>query len=271
MAQEQATVILEKLSDIGVARLTMNRPERRNAINQELAEEMLAALEDVRADPSIRVVVTRGAGPSFCSGLDLYYLRSTYDQPLSDWDRPRITHQLFEGIRNFPKVTIAQVQGYCLGGGLALLNSHDLAVAARSAQIGMPEIIRGSFGQAATGTLFHAGVPMKKAAMIQLSGRNVSGEEADRLGLVSMVVDDAELEAATMQLAQEVASRLPTALIHAKIAVQMGRDLTLAQALRVEELIGLRQRMLADPLSEVADYLHSQKGGTRTDYRRPDV
>jgi enoyl-CoA hydratase/carnithine racemase len=271
MADAQPVVILDKQPDVGVARIVLNRPERRNAINHELAQGVLDALEEVRGDPQIRVVVTVGAGPSYCSGLDLYYLRSTYEQPLGDWDRPRITHQLFEGIRLYPKVTIAQVQGYCLGGGLALMNSHDLVVAAASAQIGMPEIIRGSFGQSATGTLFHSGVPMKKAAMIQLSGRNVSGVEADRLGLVSMVADDDALEAETMKLAREVASRLPTALIHAKIAVQMGRDLTLAQALRMEELIGLRQRMLADPLSDVADYLHSQKGGATTDYRRPDV
>ncbi len=271
MANEWTSVRLEKLPDVGVARLIMNRPERRNALSGEMAAEMLEALEEVRADATIRVVVTSGAGPSFCSGLDLYYLRGTYDQPLPDWDRPRVTHRLFEGVRNFPKVTIAQVQGYCLGGGLALLNSHDLAVAAATAQIGMPEIIRGSFGQAATSTLFHAGIPMKKAAMIQLSGRNLSGVEADRVGLVSMVVDEAKLDAATMQLATEIASRLPAALIHAKIAVQFARDLSLNDALRIDELVGLRQTRAGNPVSEVAEYLHSQKGGTNTGYRRSDV
>ena len=84
---------------------------------------------------------------------------------------------MFEAVRNFPKVTIAQVHGYCLGGALALMNSHDLVIAAVDVQIGMPEILRGSFGQMATSTLFHSGLPMKKAALIQLLGRNISGVE----------------------------------------------------------------------------------------------
>ncbi len=268
---DAGTVILDKRPDVGVARLILNRPERRNAINHELATELLATLEDIRADQRIRVVVTAGAGPSYCSGLDLYYLRATYEEPLPDWDRPRVTLRLFEAIRNFPKITIAQVHGYCLGGGLALLNSHDLAVAATTAQIGMPEIIRGSFGQFATSTLFHAGVPMKKAALIQLTGRNLSGVEAERLGLVSLVVEESELEATTMQLATEIASRLPAALIHAKIAVQFARDLSLADALRIDELVGLRQARMGNPVAEVAEYLQSQKGGTNLAYRRSDV
>lgn len=271
MAKEFSTVILEKISGTGVARIIFNRPEKRNAVNQQLVDDIMSALEEVRADGQINVVVTKGNGPVYSAGLDLYYLRSLNEGPPADWDKFSPTAVMFEAIRNFPKVTIAQVHGYCLGGSLAMMNSHDLVIAANNAQIGMPEILRGSFGQMATSTLFHSGVPMKKAALIQLGGKNISGAEADRLGLVSMAVEESELEAVTLKLAGEIATRHPGALQSAKIAVQMGRDMSLPEAMRLDQLVGARQRLMVDPLGRVEEYLSSQKGGPNTTYRRPDT
>ncbi|MBI4528195.1 MAG: enoyl-CoA hydratase/isomerase family protein [Deltaproteobacteria bacterium] len=270
MDSKLSTVILEKISGTGVAKIIFNRPEKRNALNGQLVAEIMSALEEIRADRDINVVITKGNGPSYCSGLDLYFLRSLSEGPPGDWDRPTPTVVLFEAIRNFGKITIAQVHGYCLGGGIALMNSHDLVIAAKNSQIGMPEILRGSFGQMATSTLFHSGVPFKKAALIQLTGQNVSGAEADRLGLVSMAVEEAELEEATLKLAQDIATRHPAALANAKIAAQMGRDLSLPDAMKLDQLIGARQRLMVDPLGKVEEYLSSQKGGPNTTYRRSD-
>jgi enoyl-CoA hydratase/carnithine racemase len=271
MTKEFPTVILEKSVGKGVAQLIFNRPHKRNALDAQLVQDIMSALEEIRADREINVIITKGNGPVYCSGLDLYYLRAQSEGPPDDWDRSTPTAILFEAVRNFAKITIAQVHGYCLGGGLALMNSHDLVVAATQVQIGMPEILRGSFGQMATSTLFHAGVPMKKAALIQLSGKNLSGAEADRLGLVSMAVDEAELENVTMKLAEEIASRHPAALASAKIAVQMGRDLSLPEAMRLDQLVGARQRLMVDPLGKVEEYLSSQKGGPNVSYRRSDL
>ena len=142
-----------------------------------------------------------------------------------DWQRSSVPRMLSDCIREYPKVTIAQVHGYCLGHSMVNMFSHDLVVASETAQIGMPEITRGSFGQLATSNLFHSGVPRKKAAMIQLSGRYLSGRQADHLGLVSAAVPDDELETYTLNLAGEIASRHPAALAAAKIAVQMGSGL----------------------------------------------
>ena len=121
-----------------------------------------------------------------------------------------------------------------------------------------------------TAALLHAGLPMKKFAMLQLSGRNLSGEEADRLGLVSAAVPGGELEAFTVTLAREIASRHPAVLQHAKIAVHLGRDIPLPQAMEVDRLVTARLRTAMDPTSTVDDYLGSQKGGTNTGYRRSD-
>lgn len=269
--REWPNVILEARPDDGIARIVLNRPEKRNALNQTLVDGIFAALEEVRADKRIRVVITSARGPSYSAGLDLHFLRDLQNEGVGDWDRPSPTARLFAALREFPRVTIAQVHGHCLGGSLALMNSHDLVVAARSAQIGMPEILRGSFGQMATSTLYHAGVPMKKAALMQFTGRNVSGEEAERWGLVSLVADDEELEAATTQLALEIGPRHPAALANAKIAAQMGRDLSLPAAMQLDRLVYARQQLMVDPLEHVDNYLRSQSGGTNLSYRRPDA
>ena len=87
MEQELATVILEKIAGTGVAQLIFNRPERRNALNAQLVQDIMSALEQIRADREINVVVTRATARSICSGLDLYYLRAQSEGPPDDWDK----------------------------------------------------------------------------------------------------------------------------------------------------------------------------------------
>ena len=189
------------------------------------------------------------------------YLRSISETPSLDWQRSNIARTLADTIRDYPKVTIAQVHGYCLGQAMVNMLSHDLAFAADTAQIGMPEIVRGSFGQLATSNLFHAGLPKKKAAMIQLSAQYVSGSEADRLGLVSTAVPEVELESYTLKLAGEIASRHPAALAAAKVAVQVGYELSVSEAMKTDQLVWYWQRLSVDPASDIESYLRSQAGG----------
>jgi enoyl-CoA hydratase/carnithine racemase len=267
LVRDWTVLYLERLKGSGVARIVMNRPEKHNALTRQLIDAYLEALSEVRADKDLIAVITRGSGPSFSSGNDLKDLR---DRGLEDWDLSTPATRLYETVRTFPRITIAQGHGYCLGGALALLNAHDLAVAAVSAKIGMPEILRGSYGQNVTATTFHAGIPNKKAAYLQLTGRNLSGPEASTVGLVSLAVPDDELEAQTTTLAREIAGRHPAALQHAKIAVQLGRDLPLPHALQVDRLVTARMRTAIDPFQDVDQFLRSQKGGTNVEYRRPD-
>jgi enoyl-CoA hydratase/carnithine racemase len=264
-------LVLERLEDAGVARVVLNRPHKRNAWTAALVEAFFEALEIVRADRELKAVVTKGAGPCFSSGLDLHFLKSVSSGPLLDWDRPTLTVRLAEAIRAFPRVMIAQVHGYCLGGALGIMNCHDLVFAAEDAQLGMPEILRGSFGQLVTSTLIHGRIPIKKVALIQLVGRNLTGIEADRLGIVSQAVPAAELERTVNGIAREIASRHLATLEHAKIAVQMDRDLSLSQAIQLDMLVGARMRSAMDPTGDVDSYLDSQKGGPNLSYKRPDV
>lgn len=268
--KEWPELILERLDGAGVARITYNRPEKRNALNGELVAAFFESLDIIRADSEIKAVITRGAGKAYSSGLDLHFLREV-NATTRDWDRPTPTIQLAEAIRAFPRIMIAQVHGYCLGGALGIMNCHDIVFAAADAELGMPEILRGSFGQLVTSTLVHGGIPLKKVALMQLVGRNVSGAEADALGIISQVVPAAELEDTTTGIAAEIASRHLAPLEHSKITVQMGRDLSLSQAIQLDQLVGQRLRRAMDPTADVESYLESQKGGPDLEYKRPDV
>jgi len=264
-------LILERLADAGVARITLNRPDKRNCWNRAMCMAYLESLDIIRADKSLKCCITRGAGPAFSSGLDLKFLREVSNGPLLDWDRPNLTIQIANALRHFPRIMIAQVHGYCLGGALGIMNCHDLVYAAEDAQLGMPEILRGSFGQLVTSTLLHGGLPVKKLSHIALVGRNFSGAEADRLGVISQAVPAAELENFTMVIAREIASRHLAPLEHHKITVQLGRDLGIGEAVQVDQLVGARLRHAMDPLGDVESYLDSQKGGPNLDYKRPDT
>jgi len=271
--KEWEDVYFERLEDAGVVRIVWNKPEKRNSLTRAMMKGAFEALDIVRADPELKVVITKGAGPVYSSGLNLHFLRDESYQR-KDWDHPGPTIEFTEYIRQFPRIMIAQVHGYCLGGAFGLMNNHDLIIAADNAQIGMPEIPRGSFGQIATATLFHSGISMKKASLLALTAKNFTGTQADAAGLISMAVPEADLESTTNRIAREIASRHLAPLQHHKIAVQLGRDLPLGTALRIDQLVGARQSLHIDPVAHVEDYLKSQKGGPKFStegYKRPDV
>ncbi len=251
-----------------VALLRLNRPDKRNALNEALLDELINALSSLHDSNEVNCVVTVGTGNSYSSGMDLPYLRSMHQGSVAPWDRPAKMGSLVRMIRNYPKVTIACVNGYCLGGGMALLNVHDLAIAAEDAQIGMPEIIRGSFGQLATSSLFHMGIPLKKALWIQMTGHNLTGREAEEWGLVSKAVKAAELMDYTMKIAQEIAGHDASALCHGKIAAYFGYELGLEEAMKVDHLVAVRMSTETNPVGDVENYLASQKGGPNLSYTR---
>jgi hypothetical protein len=153
--KEWPELVLERLEGAGVARIVLNRPDKQNCLNAPLVTAFFEALDIIRPDRDLKVVITKGAGAAYSSGLDLNFLRSVNAGVPLDWDRPTLTIQLAEALRIFPRVTIAQVHGYCLGGALGIMNMHDIVVAADDAQLGMPEILRGSFGQLVTSTLLN--------------------------------------------------------------------------------------------------------------------
>jgi trans-feruloyl-CoA hydratase/vanillin synthase len=252
----------------GIAWLTLSRPEKKNALSIALLAELSSILRSLAENDKIRCIVTTGAGDSYSSGRDLYDMRGQNNR--------RRTRgiggvaEIVEIMRKLPQVTVAKVRGWCLGGGLAMINGHDLVVAADTAKFGMPEIIRGSYGATATPSLFHGGIPIKKAFYISLTGRNLTGVEAERVGLVSQVVPEKELDSFVETLAKELASRNGATLENAKIAAYMQKDLPFDMALKADDLVQHRLRYYTNPLNDVEGYLHSQKGGGTVKYVKPE-
>ena len=185
-----------------VARLTLERPQVRNALNRAMADALESALARLATAEDTRVVVVAGRGRSFCAGADISEmpaLAPTEAEALAGrWQR------IMDGFAALPQVTIAAVQGHALGGGLMLAIAQDLRVAEASARFGLPEVTLGfNPGYGIARLLDIAGGAHARDLM--LTARPVDAAEAFRMGLVTRVVPDGTLDAATDALAREVA------------------------------------------------------------------
>ena len=178
--------------------LTLNRPEKRNALNDELIAALKAALRDADGDKTVRAIVIRGAGKDFCSGADLASIQkiasATYEENLDDAGS---LAELFLLIRQVRIPVIAAVHGRALAGGCGLATACDLVVATRSARFGYPEV-RIGFVPAMVAAILRRSLGEKKSFELLTQGFEYSADEAFSLGLVNRIVGDDELETAVM-------------------------------------------------------------------------
>jgi len=196
----------------GVLSLTLNRPDKRNALNAELIEALHQALERADLDAGVRVVLLRGAGKDFCAGADLDELLASADQTVSENERAALRlASVFERMRALPKPVLAMIQGRALAGGAGLATACDLVLAGAGAQIGYPEIQRG-FVPALVMALLRRAAGEKAALDLVLTGRVLAAEEAERAGLVSRICPDEELESVALELAGQLAGSSGTAI-----------------------------------------------------------
>jgi methylglutaconyl-CoA hydratase len=208
-------LLLRSLED-GVLTLTLNRPAKRNALSGELIEELHQSLERADLDADVRVVVLRGAGKDFCAGADLDELLASVDRTTAENESAALRlGTLFERLRRLPKPVVAMIQGRALAGGAGLASACDIAVAGAGAQLGYPEIQRG-FAPAMVMALLHRMVGEKVALDLVLTGRVLTAQEAQLVGLVSRVVPDAELEREVAALATTLTRTSASALAFTK-------------------------------------------------------
>jgi methylglutaconyl-CoA hydratase len=182
-----------------VRRITLNRPERRNAMTPEMQEELIAAMEEAAAS-DCRVVVFAGAGEAFCAGLDLSALQGMNDKSAAEHaaDAERVA-KLFRTLYELPKPTIAVVQGPAVAGGTGLATMCDFTLAAPGVKFGYTEV-RIGFVPAVVSAFLTLQVGEKQARELLLTGRLFTSEEASRLGLVSEVVEAHRLEERMLEL-----------------------------------------------------------------------
>ncbi len=200
----------------GVLTLTLNRPDKRNAIDTEMIDALLAALERADLDADVRVVALRGAGRDFCAGMDLNELLASADHTVEQ-NRAAAVHfgSLFVRMRQIPKPVVAVVQGRALAGGCGLATGCDLVLAAESAQFGYPEVQRG-FVPAIVMTLLRRAVGEKIAFDLAATGRLLDASEAVAAGLVSRVYEDADFEEQAGDVLRALAGASASALAFTK-------------------------------------------------------
>ena len=224
------TITVEKRGKVAI--LTINRPDKLNALNKQVHTEGVAALDELRKDESIRVLVITGAGEkSFIAGADISEFEG--QTPVTQRD---LFHEktFFNTIDAFPKPVIAMVNGFCLGGGNELALACDLRIASENARFAQPEINLGIMcGGGGTQRLPRL-IGEGRAMEIALTGDMINAETAHKYGLVNHVYPAAELEAKTMELAEKIAEKAPIALQLSKEAVKFASRSILDEGLRRE-------------------------------------
>ena len=214
----------------GVARVTINRPDRRNAMSWNVMRGLRAAVASAAEDPEVRVLVLSGAGDAaFCSGADLGGMAGS-EGFLGTHEARGELAALFHDMWALGKPTIARVQGWAMAGGFGLALACDLVVASERARFGAPEINVGLWPYMITVPLVRS-MPPKKALELMLSGRVVEAAEADRLGFVTRVVPHDELDAAVDELASTLAGKSPSVMKLGRDAFYAVWDMTAADAL----------------------------------------
>lgn len=177
-----------------VALVTMNRPEKRNALNDALVSALKDALREADADESVRVVLLTGTGADFCSGADLSALQKISDSSiLENLEDARGLMELFALLRRVRVPVVAAVRGRALAGGCGLATACDIVLASRSARFGYPEV-RIGFVPAMVAAILRRNVSEKRAFELLARGAEVGAEEAERIGLVNHVYDDDAFE-----------------------------------------------------------------------------
>jgi methylglutaconyl-CoA hydratase len=239
----------------GVLTLTLNRPDKRNAIDSGMVEVLLAALERAELDAGVRVVALRGAGPDFCAGADLEELLASVDRTPDENARSALRlGEVFLRMRALPKPVVAVVHGRAIAGGCGLATACDLVLARADAQLGYPEVRRG-FVPAMVLAILRRIVGEKVAFDLVATGRLLSAEEARQIGLISRVLppEAFEDEVAAVMSALTAASPTALALIKRQLYELDGRSF--AEGIRLGAEVNAVARTTPDFRAAIAAFL----------------
>lgn len=214
--------------------IILNRPDRLNAINLKMIEEIEETLKEVENNDNIKIIIITGNGRAFSAGADISQFKEL--DPVKAWLFSTKGQGLMNYIEKYPKPTIAMVNGYALGGGLELALSCDIRIASTNAELGFPEINLGIFpGFGGTQRLVRL-VGKGKALELMMTGDRIKADYAERLGLVNKVVSPDALENETKQLALKIAEKSHIALRLIKTVVNYGLDSPILSGLEMESL-----------------------------------
>lgn len=228
---QTATVLYQ--SNDGIAEIRLNRPQRLNAVTQQLYEELNSALGRAEADGEVRVVLLTGEGRAFCVGADL----KEHKAGRTAYDRRQYLHGeqiVCKRLMQLSKPVVAAVNGFALGAGAEMAIASDFVLMAASAQIGLPEISIGTFLGGGVTYLLPRLVGLAKARELVFLGERINGEEAVRIGLANRALPDEGFLEAAREFAGRIASKAPLSMQLAKKQLNTAAESTLDAALTAE-------------------------------------
>ena len=228
---EKDVVLVEKTDR--VATITVNRPDKLNALNAEVIVSLAMALERLRQDPDVRVVVLTGAGEkAFIAGADIAEFKGA---PAVHQYRVMQTADIYSAVERFPKPTIAMINGFCLGGGCEVAMACDIRIAGEKAKLGQPETNLGIIPAGGATQRLPRLVGQGHAMRLIYTGEIIDAKVAEKIGLVDEVVPQDELSDRAMELAAKIAEKSPAALQAAKETIRAAWQMPLDAGLRFEK------------------------------------
>jgi len=217
-----------------VRHVVLNRPEKRNAMNQELLLELGEVLRRAAGEQQVHCVVLRGEGPVFSAGVDLVELMSSTGEPGVLRPFRNVFLECANLCETMPKPVVCQIHRTCVGGALEVALGCDLRIASSDAQLGLPEVKFGIIPDVGGSTRLPAVVGLGRAKELIMTARLIDAAEAERIGLVNRVVAPEELEQATQALVDELLANSPIAVGRAKRVIDASARPALAQTLELE-------------------------------------
>lgn len=254
---EQQPVLISIADRIGY--ITLNRPEKRNALNEEMVDSIKVALNMFEKDESVKVIILRAEGKAFCAGADLAYLQqlqeNSYEDNLAD---SRSLKDLFQKIYTYPKIIIAQVQGHALAGGCGLASTCDFSFAVPEAKFGYTEV-RIGFIPAIVLVLLLRKLGEGKAKQLLLSGETITAAEAREMGLINWIVEESNLSATVEAFAQNlITQNSGEAMALTKEMIGRVQDRDLEDALEYAASMNAKARGSEDCQKGIAAFLNKQ-------------
>ncbi|MGG5808594.1 enoyl-CoA hydratase/isomerase family protein [Falsiroseomonas sp. CW058] len=217
----------------GIARITLNRPEARNALNAAMRDALARAIRAAEADGAVRVLVLRGAGPhGFCAGADIKEFTEVPSP--TEFRQSRVHDSWIRPFDEARKPIIASIHGHCLGGGVEIALACDIRIASEDAVFALPETGLGVITGVGGSQRLPRVVGLGHALDMILTGERVPAARAQAMGLVSRLVAPDALAGATEELAARIAARPPMAVAFAKEAVRAAQDLPLREGMKLE-------------------------------------
>lgn len=248
-------LVLHEIRQPGIALITLNRPDRLNALNMEVKRQLQECFAEASADPAVRVIVLTGAGKAFVAGTDIAEMRDMTPERHAELG----TNEVFLVQRACPKPMIAAVEGYALGGGCELALGCDMIVAGEGARFGQPEIRVGIMPGAGGTQLLLRTVGRYRAMKLCLTGEQVTAAEAAAMGLVSDLVPEGEALAKALALAEVICRMPPLAIAATKRAIRHGQDASLTEALGEERRLFEALFASADQTEGMSAFLEKRR------------